>query len=73
MNLMVARVVYQPQIDKVIRAPVLLRNHMVHMKGLAIIQGLVTDWASTLLSLGQLLPATGCYLRFRPSLSPVVL
>lgn len=28
-----ARVVHQSQIDKVIRDPVLLRNHMVHMKG----------------------------------------
>jgi hypothetical protein len=50
---MMARVVHQPQIGKVIRAPVFLRNHMVHMQGLAIIQVVVTDGALTLLSLGQ--------------------
>ena len=73
MNLMVARVVYQPQIDKVIRAPMFLRNHVVHMKGLAIIQVVVTDGALTLLSVGQLPSTTGRHVRFRPSLSPIVL
>jgi hypothetical protein len=72
-NLTVARVVHQPQIDKIIRAPVLFRNHMVHMKGLAIIQVMVTDGALTLLSLGQLPSTTGRHVRFRPFLSPVVL
>jgi hypothetical protein len=72
-NLMMARVVHQPQIGKVIRAPVFLRNHMVHMKGLAIIQVVVTDGALNLLSLGQLPSTTGCHVRFRPSLSPIVL
>jgi hypothetical protein len=72
-NLTVARVVNQPQIDQVIRAPVFLRNHMVHMKVLAIIQVVVTDGALTLLSLGQLSSPTGRHVRFRPSLSPIVL
>ena len=72
-NLTVAHVVNQPQIDKVICAPVFLRNDMVHMKVLAVIQVLVADRTSALLPLGQLSPATGCPLRFRPSLSPVVL
>jgi hypothetical protein len=72
-NLTVARVVNQPQIDKVIRAPVLLWNHMMHMKSLAIIQVMVTDGAMTLLSLGQLPSTTGCHVRLCPSLSPVVL
>ena len=73
MNLTVARVVNHPQIDQVIRAPVLLRNHMMHMKLLAIIQVVVTDGALPLLSLGQLPSTTGCQVRFRPSLSPIIL
>ena len=52
MNLTVAHVVNQPQIDKVIRAPVFLRSHMVHMKVLAIIQVLVTGRTSAQLPLG---------------------
>ena len=73
MNLTVAHVVNQPQIGQVIRAPVFLRKHVVHMKVLAIIQVVVTDWALALLSLGQLPLAMGRHVRFRPSLSPIVL
>ena len=73
MNLAVARVVNQPQIDKVIRAPVLLWNHMIHVKSSAIIQVVMTNRALTLLSLGQLPSTTGRHVRFCPSLSPVFL
>ena len=73
MNLTVARVMNQPQIGKVIRAPVFLGNHMVHVKLLAIIQVLVTDGALPLLSLGELPRDAGRHVRFRPSLSPIVL
>jgi len=63
----------QLQIDKVLGAPVFLWNHMVHMKVLAIIQVLVTDWTLALLSLGQLSPAPGCQVGFCPPLPPIVL
>ena len=73
MNLTVARVMDQLQIDKVICAPMFLWNHMVHLKVLAIIQVVVTDWTLALLSPGQLSPATGHHVRFGPPLPPIVL
>jgi hypothetical protein len=54
-------------------ASVLLGNHMMHMKRLAIVQGLVTDRTQPLLPLGQLPLATGRAMGLRPTLSPIVL
>ena len=74
MNLAVAQVMYQPETGEVFCAPMLFRNHMMHMKRLTIVQGLVTDRAEAPLLLGQLPLATGqARMGLCPSLSPIVL
>ena len=73
MNLAMTHVVYQLETGEVFRAPMLLGHHMVHLKCLAIVQGLVTDRTQALLPLGQLPLATGRAVGLRPSLSPVIL
>ena len=43
MNLVMAVVVYQPEIRKIVRASVFLGNHVVHVQVLAVVGQLVTD------------------------------
>ena len=68
-----AVVVYQPEIRRIVRASVLLGNHVVHVQVLAILQRLVTDGAETLLPPRQLPRATGRGWGSAPPLRPVVL
>jgi hypothetical protein len=72
-KLAVAVVVYQPEIRKIVRAAVLLGNHVMHVQVLAVVQRLVTDGAETLLPPRRLPRAPGRGLGSAPLLRPVVL
>jgi hypothetical protein len=58
-NLAVAVVMHQPEIREIIRTPVFLGNHMMHVQVFAVFQDLVTDGTEALLSPGQLPQASG--------------
>ena len=73
MNLPVAVLVHQPEIRKVIRAPVILGPHMVHVDLFAIVQSLVATGTETVLPPGELPRATSRGLHSVPPLAPVVL
>jgi hypothetical protein len=64
---------YEPQIRELVRTPVFLGKHMVHVELFAIVKRLVTDRTVPLLPRGEgrLAPRQG--LGFAPPLSPVVL
>ena len=72
-NLPVAGVMHQPEIRKVIRAPMMLGHHMVHVDFLPIIKSLVAARTETVLPLGELPRATSRGLCSVPPLAPVVL
>ena len=73
MNLPVAVLMHQPEIRKVIRAPVVLGHHMVHVDFLSIIKSLVAAGTETVLPPGELPRATSRGLHSVPPLAPVVL
>ena len=64
---------HQPEIREVIRAPVVLGHHMVHVDLFAIVQSLVAAGTETVLPPGELPRATSRGLRSVPPLAPVVL
>jgi len=72
-NLPVAVLMHQPEIRQVIRAPVVLGHHMVHVDLFAIVQSLVAAGTETVLPPGELPRATSRGLRSVPPLAPVVL
>jgi hypothetical protein len=63
----------EPQICEVIFPPAFLRNHMVHVKFLAIFQVLMADRTETALPLDKLSVTKRRPLRLRSSLLPVLL
>ena len=73
MKLAMAGGMDEPQIDGIVRTPLVLRHHMVDVEHLAIVEGLVTAGASPLLAPGE----SPVAIRRRPGvgspLSPVVL
>ena len=73
MNLPVAGVMHQPEIRKVIRTPMVLGHHMVHVDFLPIIKSLVAARTETVLPLGELPHAASRGLGAVPPLAPVVL
>ena len=73
MNLVMTVAMHKPQIHEVVRAPVLLWNHMVYVGFLAIFQVLVTPRTAPLLPVKELAIARRRGVGFRPSLSPIVL
>jgi hypothetical protein len=72
-NLAMAVPMDQSQICEFVRAAMFLGKHMMHVQVLAVFEPLVTDWAETLLPVGELLRAIRQGLGFAPSPSPVVL
>jgi hypothetical protein len=64
---------HQPEIRKVIRAPVVLGHHVVHVDLFAIVQSLVAAGTATVLPSGELPRATGRDLGSVLPLAPVVL
>jgi hypothetical protein len=64
---------HQPEIRKVIRAPMVLGHHMVHVDFLPIVKSLVAARTETVLPLGELPRATSRGLCSVPPLAPVVL
>ena len=61
------------QIHEVVRAPVVLWNHMVYVGFLAIFQVLVTPWTEPLLPLKELAISRRRGMGFNPSQSPIFL
>jgi hypothetical protein len=72
-NLVMTMAMHKLQIHEVVRAPVVLWNHMVYVGFLAIFQVLVTPRAEPLLPLKELAISRRRGMGFRPSLSPIVL
>lgn len=64
---------HQPEVREILRAPVLLGPHVVHVSLFTIVQSLVTGGTEAVLPPGKLPRATGPALGFVPPLAPTVL
>ena len=73
MNLTMAVRMHESQIREVLRATLVLWHDMVRMENLSIVQVMVTDGTTAVLSLGQVPLAIGQGVGPRPSLSPAIL